>query len=102
MKERVKVFSDMEETQLLKEIETSGRELTQRFGLEAIVITGVEVSGSDGRARMGNLVLEKEKADWCFSVKEGGSYSNRRSSGICTECGNGERDSHESMCGEGC
>ena len=66
MKERVKVFSDMEETQLLKEIETSGRELTQRFGLEAIVITGVEVSGSDGRARMGNLVLEKEKADWCF------------------------------------
>ena len=32
----------MEETQLLKEIETSGRELTQRFGLEAIVITGVE------------------------------------------------------------
>ena len=33
------------------------------------------MSGSDGRARMGNLVLEKEKADWCFSVKEGGSYS---------------------------
>lgn len=75
MKERMKALSDMEETQLLKEIETSGRELTQRFGLEAIVITGVEVSGSDGRARMGNLVLEKEKADWCFSVKEGGSYS---------------------------
>ena len=97
MKERMKALSDMEETQLLKEIETSGRELTQRFGLEAIVITGVEVSGSDGRARMGNLVLEKEKADWCFSVKEGGSYS-----GICSECGNGERDSHESMCGEGC
>ena len=62
-------------TQLLKKIEKSGRDLTQRFGLEAIVITGVEVSGSDGRARMGNLVLEKEKADWCFSVKEGGSYS---------------------------
>ena len=60
---------------MLKEIETSGRDLTLRFGLEAIVITGVEVSGSDGRARMGNLVLEKEKADWCFSVKEGGSYS---------------------------
>lgn len=75
MKERMKALSDMEETQLLKEIETSGRELTQRFGLEAIVITGVEVSGSDGRARMGNLVLEKEKADWCFSVKEGSSYS---------------------------
>ena len=75
MKERVKVFSDMEETQLLKEIETSGRDLTLRFGLESVVITGVEVSGSDGRARMGNLVLEKEKADWCFSVKEGGSYS---------------------------
>ena len=52
MKERMKALSDMEETQLLKEIETSGRELTQRFGLEAIVITGVEVSGSDGRARM--------------------------------------------------
>ena len=33
------------------------------------------MSGSDGRAKMGNLVLEKEKADWCFSVKEGGSYS---------------------------
>ena len=75
MKERMKALSDMEETQLLKEIETSGRDLTLRFGLEAIVITGVEVSGSDGRARMGNLVLEKEKADWCFSVKEGGSYS---------------------------
>lgn len=75
MKERMKALSDMEETQLLKEIEKSGRDLTQRFGLEAIVITGVEVSGSDGRARMGNLVLEKEKADWCFSVKEGGSYS---------------------------
>lgn len=66
MKERVKVFSDMEETQLLKEIETSGRELTQRFGLEAIVITGVEVSGSDGRARMGNLVLEKKKQTGVF------------------------------------
>ena len=75
MKERMKALSDMEETQLLKEIEKSGRDLTQRFGLEAVVITGVEVSGSDGRARMGNLVLEKEKADWCFSVKEGGSYS---------------------------
>ena len=75
MKERMKALSDMEETQLLKEIETSGRELTQCFGLKAVVITGVEVSGSDGRARMGNLVLEKEKADWCFSVKEGGSYS---------------------------
>ena len=75
MKERMKALSDMEETQLLKEIEKYGRDLTQRFGLEAIVITGVEVSGSDGRARMGNLVLEKEKADWCFSVKEGGSYS---------------------------
>ena len=75
MKERMKALSDMEETQLLKEIEKSGRDLTQRFGLEAIVITGVEVPGSDGRARMGNLVLEKEKADWCFSVKEGGSYS---------------------------
>ena len=51
MKERMKALSDMEETQLLKEIEKSGRDLTQRFG------------------------LEKEKADWCFSVKEGGSYS---------------------------
>ena len=70
-----KELSDMEETQLLKEIEKSGRDLTLRFGLESVVITGVEVSGSDGRARMGNLVLEKEKADWCFSVKEGGSYS---------------------------
>ena len=75
MKERMKELSDMEETQLLKEIEKSGRDLTLRFGLESVVITGVEVSGSDGRARMGNLVLEKEKADWCFSVKEGGSYS---------------------------
>ena len=28
MKERMKALSDMEETQLLKEIETSGRELT--------------------------------------------------------------------------
>lgn len=73
MKERMKELSDMEETQLLKEIEKSGRDLTLRFGLESVVITGVEVSGSDGRARMGNLVLEK--ADWCFSVKEGGSYS---------------------------
>ena len=32
MKERMKALSDMEETQLIKEIETSGRELTQRFG----------------------------------------------------------------------
>ena len=102
MKERVKVFSDMEETQLLKEIETSGRELTQRFGLEAIVITGVEVSGSDGRARMGNLVLEKEKQTGVFCKRGRQLFRNRRSSGICTECGNGERDSHESMCGEGC
>ena len=39
MKERMKELSDMEETQLLKEIEKSGRELTQRFGLEAVVIT---------------------------------------------------------------
>ena len=50
------------------------------------------MSGSDGRARMGNLVLEKEKADWCFSVKRGRQlFRNRRSSGICSECRNGER-----------
>ena len=56
MKERMKALSDMEETQLLKEIEKSGRDLTQRFGLEAVVITGVEVAGSDGRARTGDLL----------------------------------------------
>ena len=76
MKERMKELSDMEETQLLKEIEKSGRDLTLRFGLESVVITGVEVSGSDGRARMGNLVLEKRKTrTGVFLVKEGGSYS---------------------------
>ena len=68
MKERMKALSDMEETQLLKEIEKSGRDPTLRFGLESVVITGVEVSGSDGRARMGNLVLEKEKEDWSIEL----------------------------------
>lgn len=39
MKERMKALSDMEETQLLKKIEKSGRDLTLRFGLESVVIT---------------------------------------------------------------
>ena len=102
MKERMKALSDMEETQLLKKIEKSGRDLTLRFGLESVVITGVEVSGSDGRARMGNLVLEKEKADWCFSVKEGGSYSGTGDLLASVLSADGERNPHESMCGEGC
>ena len=71
MKERMKALSDMEETQLLKEIETSG-------------------SG-------------ERKSRLVFFCKRGRQlFRNRRSSGICSECGNGERDSHESMCGEGC
>ena len=47
-------------------------------------IMGNTKFGSAGRAHdcspwarsvYNGMVLEKEKADWCFSVKEGGSYS---------------------------
>ena len=67
------------------------------------MITGVEVSGSDGRARMGKSGSGKRKKQTgVFLLKEGGSYSGTgRSSGICPERRNGERNSHESMCGEG-
>ena len=53
----------------------NGEKLEISFNVHSGFPLYLSVSGSDGRARMGNLVLEKEKADWCFSVKEGGSYS---------------------------
>ena len=75
MKEKMELFSQMDETQQLKETEKSGRELADRFGLKSIVITGVDVVCGDGSVKMGNLVIEENEADWYFSIKEGGSYS---------------------------
>ena len=75
MKERTELFSGMKEEQLLDEIEDLGRKLAYHFGLESIVITGVDILCSDGSVKMGNLVVEKNEAAWYFSVKEGGSYS---------------------------
>lgn len=51
------------------------KELAHHFRLESIVITGVDVLCEDGSVKMGNLVIEKDEADWYFSIKEGGSYS---------------------------
>lgn len=75
MKERTELFSGMKEEQLLGEIEDLGRKLACHFGLESIVITGVDIPCSDGSVKMGNLVVEKNEAAWYFSIKEGGSYS---------------------------
>lgn len=75
MKERMELFSCMKEEQLLGEIEELGKRLAYHFGLESIVITGVDILCSDGGVKMGNLVVEKNEAAWYFSVKEGGSYS---------------------------
>ena len=75
MKERMELFSSMKEEQLLGEIEELGRRLAYHFGLESIVITGVDILCSDSSVKMGNLVVEKNEAAWYFSVKEGGSYS---------------------------
>ena len=75
MRERMEAFSHMGESQELKEIEQLGKELAHHFRLESIVITGVDVLCEDGSVKMGNLVIEKDEADWYFSIKEGGSYS---------------------------
>ena len=56
-------------------IEGIGQLLLEKFHLDSLVITGVDMPGEDGIFRMGNLVLDHGKKDWCFSVKEGGSYS---------------------------
>lgn len=57
----------------LDEIEKTGKELTDKFQVDA-VITGISIS-SDDEVRMGNLICENGKQDWIFSKKEGGSYS---------------------------
>lgn len=56
-------------------IEETGLLLLEKFKLDSLVITGVDMPGEDGILRMGNLVLDHGKKDWCCSVKEGGSYS---------------------------
>lgn len=75
MKEKIKALSEMPREQKQKEIERLGRELACQFKLSSLVITGVDICCEDGSEKLGNLVIEKEGADWYFSVKEGGSYS---------------------------
>lgn len=75
MKEQMEIFSRMQEKQQLEAIGCLGKKLAHHFGLKSIVITGVDVPCEDGSVKMGNLVIEKEEADWYFSIKEGGSYS---------------------------
>lgn len=59
----------------MEEIGLMCRELAERFALEAVVITGVDMEKTDGTAEIGNLVWEKEDFRWVFSEKIGGSYS---------------------------
>lgn len=75
MEEKIRALSEMPRKQKQKEIETLGRKLACQFELRALVITGVDICCEDGSEKLGNLVIEKESADWYFSAKEGGSYS---------------------------
>lgn len=58
----------------LRAAETYGTRLLKEYGLQTVVITGVEHT-EEKTAYMGNLVCEAEENFWVFSKKEGGSYS---------------------------
>lgn len=74
MKDKWKEITGLKEKERLAAIESIGRELLERFELGNLVITGIDVS-ENGEDFIGNLVMERGKTDWCFSLKEGGSYS---------------------------
>ena len=48
--------------------------LREQYGLEAVVITGCHY-GTQQEERVGNLILQGERANWVDSPKRGGSYS---------------------------
>ena len=55
-------------------VEEVGNSLKNRFGLEAVVITGNHYQ--NGTENMvGNLIIQGQKKDWVESSKVGGSYS---------------------------
>lgn len=63
-----------------------GKEMAERFHLQAAVITGIEYEKNsqgmtvstgkkEAQTQMGNLVVENGALSWYFARKEGGSYS---------------------------
>lgn len=70
-----KEFQSIDGEERLMRIQETGRSLSEKFSLSAVVITGVDHKKEGEPFRMGNLVLEKGKNSWVFAEKSGGSYS---------------------------
>lgn len=65
----------LDEQEKRREILLLCEELTEKYGLDALVITGVDTEKPDGTLEVGNLVHEKERSSWICTRKLGGSFS---------------------------
>ena len=74
MQKRWACLSKAADKEIQIELEEIGRLLTERFGLRAAAVTGIDLQTTDGVA-MGNLVCQQGEIFWVTAKKEGGSYS---------------------------
>ena len=75
MERQWKEFKTLPVEVFMGEIEKIGKTLEETYDLRAAVITGIDLPGSDGTLRMGNLIRENKETDWVIGIKTGGSYS---------------------------
>ena len=73
MEKRYAGLMEADKEEHLEQIGKIGEQLVEEYGLKAAVITGVEYEKAG--LQIGNLSVENGRVSWCFSPKNGGSYS---------------------------